>query len=148
MLRTLLVVLATALIVWWPFSYHYEAQAILPRWCVTHMLILSDGVLEVWKFKEALPYEPEVSWGPQVGDGRRFALQLSQSLWPRVEHRRLLGAVVEIPLWLLAFICLAWPGTSFILARRRRKARGFEVGARPGAGPGTDQAPFPPATAG
>jgi hypothetical protein len=38
-----------------------------------------------------------------------------------------------IPLWLLAFICLAWPVTSFIVARRRRKGRGFEVEARPGA---------------
>src|SRR5687768_6122480 len=31
---------------------------------------------------------------------------------------------IQLPLWLLAFISLAWPVTSFILARRRRK-RGF-----------------------
>jgi hypothetical protein len=32
----------------------------------------------------------------------------------------------ELPLWLLAAICLAWPVTSFILARRRHK-RGFPI---------------------
>jgi hypothetical protein len=49
-------------------------------------------------------------------------------------HRRDDGAdvvqetkrVLSIPLWLLAFLCLAWPVTSFLLARRRR-GRGFEV---------------------
>ncbi len=34
---------------------------------------------------------------------------------------------VKIPLWLLAAVCLAWPITSFIVARRRRRGRGFEV---------------------
>ena len=34
---------------------------------------------------------------------------------------------VEVPLWLLAAICLVWPVTSLLLARRRRKGRGFEV---------------------
>ena len=39
------------------------------------------------------------------------------------------GTLVEawIPLWLPALLFLAWPVTSFIVARRRRKARGFEV---------------------
>ena len=32
-----------------------------------------------------------------------------------------------VPLWLLAFLCLAWPVTSLLLARRRRKGRGFAV---------------------
>jgi hypothetical protein len=41
--------------------------------------------------------------------------------------------VVRLPLWLLCAICLAWPVTSFVIARRRRKGRGFEVEARPGA---------------
>ena len=34
---------------------------------------------------------------------------------------------ISIPLWLLAAICLAWPVTSLLLARRRRKGRGFAV---------------------
>ena len=33
---------------------------------------------------------------------------------------------VTFPLWLLAAVCLAWPTTSFLLARRRQ-GRGFEV---------------------
>jgi hypothetical protein len=37
---------------------------------------------------------------------------------------------VSLPLWLLAAICLAWPVTSFILARRKRK-RGFPVEPKP-----------------
>ena len=41
----------------------------------------------------------------------------------------------SIPLWLLAIICLAWPVTSFIIARWRRKGRGFEVEARRCASP-------------
>lgn len=31
------------------------------------------------------------------------------------------------PVWLLAAICVAWPVTSFIVAWRRRKGRGFAV---------------------
>ena len=34
--------------------------------------------------------------------------------------------IASLPLWLLAFLCLAWPVTSFLLARRRR-GRGFPV---------------------
>src|SRR5687768_2646772 len=34
---------------------------------------------------------------------------------------------VDLPLWLLAFLCLAWPVTSFIIIRWRRGLRGFEV---------------------
>ncbi len=33
---------------------------------------------------------------------------------------------IRIPLWLLAALCLAWPVTSFIVGRRRRR-RGFAV---------------------
>ena len=53
----------------------------------------------------------------------------SKTPWPTVEYssrpwyRRL---KVGIPLWLLAAICLAWPVTSFIVARRKRR-RGFPV---------------------
>lgn len=34
-----------------------------------------------------------------------------------------------VPLWLLATVCLAWPVTSFIVARRRHK-RGFPIAAK------------------
>ena len=37
---------------------------------------------------------------------------------------------LRMPLWLLAAICLAWPVTSLLLARRRRKGRGFAVEAK------------------
>ena len=44
--------------------------------------------------------------------------------------------MVYVPLWLPAVLCLAWPVTSFLLARRRRR-RGFPVEpASPPAGPG------------
>ena len=36
------------------------------------------------------------------------------------------STMLDIPLWLLAFLCLAWPVTSFIIHRRRHK-RGFPV---------------------
>ena len=34
---------------------------------------------------------------------------------------------VSLPLWLLAFLCLAWPVISFLFARRRLRMRGFAV---------------------
>ena len=34
--------------------------------------------------------------------------------------------VVGVPLWLLSLLCLAWPVSSFIIARRKQK-RGFPV---------------------
>jgi hypothetical protein len=49
--------------------------------------------------------------------------------------------VIEMPLWLLASICLVWPVTSFIIARRRRKGRGFEVEAKPGAAVSPPESP-------
>ena len=58
------------------------------------------------------------------------------ALLPDLVNERFEGfhvVVLVIPLWLLAFICLAWPVTSFIVRRRRRKARGFEVEAKTGA---------------
>jgi hypothetical protein len=44
---------------------------------------------------------------------------------------------LDVPLWLLSVICLAWPVTSLLLARRRRKGRGFAVE------PAADAAPPP-----
>ena len=41
-----------------------------------------------------------------------------------------LARVINIPLWLPALLCLAWPVTSFLLARRRRR-RGFPVSLLP-----------------
>ena len=40
------------------------------------------------------------------------------------------AVAVIMPLWVPAFICLAWPVTSFILARRKSK-RGFPVEPKP-----------------
>src|SRR5688572_174477 len=42
---------------------------------------------------------------------------------------------LRLPLWLLAAICLVWPVTSLLLARRRRKGRGFTVEAAGAAAP-------------
>src|SRR5687767_1174780 len=63
----------------------------------------------------------------------------TQHLWPTMWQfsvtnetggARIIQHRVTIPLWLLAAVCLAWPVTSFIVARRRRRrSRGFEVGA-------------------
>jgi hypothetical protein len=45
------------------------------------------------------------------------------------QHRGVVR-IISFPLWLLAFLCLAWPVTSFVIARRRRGTRGFEVEAK------------------
>jgi hypothetical protein len=37
------------------------------------------------------------------------------------------GFLILTPFWLFALWCLAWPVASLLLARRRRRGRGFEV---------------------
>jgi hypothetical protein len=55
------------------------------------------------------------------------------------------GNYSESPLWFLIALCLACPVTSFILARRRRKGRGFPVEAGSGGpAPGIDPPPRRP----
>jgi hypothetical protein len=52
-------------------------------------------------------------------------------VWPSFQRWEVTGSYqLNIPLWLLAFLCLAWPVTSFVVARRRRRTRGFEVEAK------------------
>jgi hypothetical protein len=57
-------------------------------------------------------------------ESREFIEWSEMSLLPTVEFDRYL--TLKFPLWLLAFLCLAWPVTSFLLSRRRR-GRGFAV---------------------
>ena len=74
---------------------------------------------------------------------RRFRVTypLSRHLLPTVE-RDTPDMYVSIPLWLPAAVCLAWPVTSFLLARRTRR-RGFPVecvGPSSGSGSGSGPA--------
>ena len=78
----------------------------------------------VYLYTDAYP----MSLGFDVGPAEPNPF-IGGQLWPEVLRERAQGLhlfAIAIPLWLLAFICLAWPVTSFILARRRHK-RGFPV---------------------
>ena len=66
----------------------------------------------------------------RVGDLFPGALRASLAIYPQIRlisDGPLSFRALSIPLWLLAFLCLAWPVTSFVIARRRRRTRGFEV---------------------
>ena len=45
-------------------------------------------------------------------------------------HHNVAISFIAIPFWLLAFLCLAWPVTSFVIARRRRRGQGLPVEAK------------------
>jgi hypothetical protein len=55
--------------------------------------------------------------GLRAGSGRYLMVGVrSERYW-----------TLRMPFWLLAVLCLAWPVTSLLLVRRRRKGRGFEI---------------------
>ena len=68
------------------------------------------------------------AWDDQVSLNvyRPYQVQLATFWAPSAVNVRN-GWHVVIPLWLLAVLCLAWPVTSFVIARRRRGTRGFDV---------------------
>ena len=125
--RGLLMAIGLLLLLWLPASWFYWAGVASP--------LLRTGVSSGnGGVKVALVFElPAEEYGPSAWAQRAPPrAMVGEEIWllPQYEHvaRPNIDMVVaELPLWLLAFICLAWPVTSFIVARRRHKARGFEV---------------------
>ena len=137
-LRALLCGLGVVLLAWLPVSTFLQAYVAVSCPAKTTLLIISTQGRIAFMFQE---WEGSSSIGiGTLEEGRRG---LSHWLWPvaRTLHMppvlrsdevfdptapRPRQWTLYIPLWLLAFICLAWPVTSFIIHRRRHK-RGFPV---------------------
>ena len=124
-----LLVVGVVLLLWWSVSYLFAVKVSSPWSFYKTVVELSEGLLVVA--------------APARGDSQalvaiaRVSYSLSPSgaalypTWGTNQYLSNAGVAsvtwIAVPLWLLAFLCLAWPVTSFILARRRRKGRGFEV---------------------
>ena len=128
--RVLLLLVGLALLVWLPVSFFVYTYL---TWSWHLGSSVSSGCVWVWQEKGSNiydPYPPEIISFDSATDN-----SLRSALLPAYERGQILtlkdGARealdVRFPLWLLAAICLAWPVTSLLLARRRRKGRGFEV---------------------
>ena len=126
-LRVLLFAIGLALLACLPLTFHFA--------CAVHSpytgLFTQPGAVIAWH-DTVLPTDWDAYFGPASPPLSQGAAKLSNPTLP-VFTTTVTTYYLGLPLWLLAFICLAWPVTSFILARRRRKGRGFEVEARPGA---------------
>ena len=117
-------------------DFHLETKWPVDRGHVT----VAAGVVQVGY--EDIPQRRLLMWPPpQTGfefhaPAFRLPLATYHSISnPNGYKYRGIGA----PLWLIAFLALAWPVTSFILARRKPK-RGFPVEPKP------PDAAVPPAT--
>src|SRR5688572_13440184 len=91
-------------------------------------LILHPGTIRfIYQAPQLIRTQPGLT--AKWYDSRLVESGWRAALWPTF-HNASQGPdrlyLFSMPLWLLAFLCLAWPVTSFLLARRRR-GRGFPV---------------------
>jgi hypothetical protein len=122
-----LFVIALLLIGCIPATFYSIAQITLPPVLGNGAVFLPEGTCVIW-------LTPDRDW---LDDGFAFQFLDDPPPWHVFEHvghplaptYEVIGTdntFYTIPLWLLSAICLAWPVTSFILARRKPK-RGFPV---------------------
>src|SRR5688572_21687111 len=135
-MRMLLLVLGSALMIWFPVSYFLLVVAALPRFGVTAG---HGGFAIQWVRGQPPLYlfnDPEFTITRAPDDeGAPWGILLPG--WIKLEGPRFVVAILQIPFWLLAAVCLAWPVTSF-LVRRRRRGRGFEVETKAAGDPAAD----------
>ena len=128
--RRLLLVAGLLLVAWMPLSYMWFVVIWIPGVGVSFVTRNGWGQGSwVYRWTGAPPVQPsfqsQSAFPPRADDWR--------SLWqPDVAWSDTADAFIllRMPLWLLAFVCLAWPVTSFVVGRRRRGARGFDVEAK------------------
>jgi predicted acyltransferase len=94
------------------------------------VILGGGGVIHVAIFWDAtgVPLYPErieITYGVDILSA--FLMFLYFPSYDEIPDPTAVAVSITIPLWLLAFLCLAWPVTSFVIARRRRGTRGFEV---------------------
>ena len=133
-LRVLLAVAGIVVLVWLPVSCGYGALAAAHVAAGEIGVFSCDGLAEARCVTEDPLYEEpkarvfRLRQDPTQGV---VVYHFTDFLWPKVS---LIGGFVTFPLWLLSLLCLAWPVTSFLLARRKRR-RGFEVEPATGGNP-------------
>ena len=131
--RGLLLSIGVVIGVWLPLSFHYWMYAEWEYSVGHHSLVLvsSRGAIDiaVWDSSGGLLLESGA--GLRRGQASLSYSGGNRALLPVLPHaNEWVNTVFSIPLWLPTLLCLAWPVTSFIIARCRRKGRGFAVEAR------------------
>ena len=129
-LRVGLLCFAIAVVLWFPASWFYIA-GYSSQWPLEGCYIRSTGGAAMLTVVTRWVDPPAgVVTGPYLSRSTFEPKSFSRhAAWPdfEVSHGVWCSETyLSIPLWLLALICLAWPVTSFILARRKPK-RGFPV---------------------
>src|SRR5687767_5899832 len=107
--RVTLFALAVGVLLWLPASFFFRAGLTTP-WPSGGMIAGSSGGVAF-----ASSWPAPMSFG--LGFGRRLSwedVSGGNQFWLETQTEDF-GSFVSIPLWLLAFLCLAWPVTSFLL---------------------------------
>jgi hypothetical protein len=142
-LRVLLLVLGLSMLFWLPLSCFFVAGLTSP-WPSSGLVIYTgEGLIGAAVYKEESTMSPSgvqarltpITWG-LANNWFLPGIDHTQGSW--VEQGQFTPSRLRVPstthirfpLYLLAAICLAWPVTSLLLARRTRKGRGFEIEVR------------------
>jgi hypothetical protein len=116
-----------------PASFFYSAYAAVGSWYSGYGIGAGGGWFVAWTAApDAGGRTAPIDWAESrawLNPYRGSLSEFDAPYWPPVhtlDGTHVFLQFVKVPLWLLALICLAWPVTSFIIARRRHK-RGFPV---------------------
>ena|SRR5687768_9811210 len=129
-LRVLLFVIGTAFLISIPLNWLWWGSA-LSTWPFKRTYIhWKDGCIQLSFLTRSDRNIPLDDAGFNLEAGPvQYGLRPRHHWWPefsRFVDPGWVSTSLLVPLWLLAFLCLAWPVTSFIVARRKRR-RGFPV---------------------
>src|SRR5687768_587444 len=124
LLRTSLLGLGILSLVWLPISFFtYVWYAASVSETGSWRLSVSEGAAGFLYVSES-GLTPTLGVGFETGAPVNWSWAVESAAWPEYERASstsFLGLDLSIPLWLLALLCLAWPVTSLLLARRRGK---------------------------
>ena len=121
-----LLAIGLAALLWLPVSWFYAVGCYWPQ--ISIAAESSGGGLRAQAHLRPYPRLMLVP-GPYFERATPEDLAFNDAILPRFvwyNKAPMKTLTVSLPLWLLAFICLAWPATSFLIARRRHK-RGFPI---------------------
>ena len=120
-LRILLAILGVVLLIWVPASLYLYVSLRAPWPAGGAELRAVEGAVSVIIHRQDDVF---VTYTASL-ERQYYTSVFMDHLWPVVQSWQDIH-YVQIPLWLLAAICLAWPVTSYVVQRRRR-GRGFAV---------------------